>query len=131
MVSHLIRLRYRLMWNGFRRSTGAMIGAIFSTLGYLYLIGMAYFAAIGIVMVSPETISYAQRGAPFILLCCLHHRLLPDQSRFLPRVHHRCENFRPSASQISNWFSACSRGIIAPTGIGTFTLLLTGAVLWG
>lgn len=134
MVSHLIRLRYRLMWNGFRRSTGAMIGAIFSTLGYLYLIGMAYFAAIGIVMLSPDTISYAQRGAPFILLGAV----------FVigwvvgPIVFSSTSPFTDAANFLT--FGIPNKqlvpgvvigGLIAPTGIGTFTLLLTGAVLWG
>src|SRR5699024_732172 len=57
---------------------------------------------------------------------------LLDQSCFLPRVHSDAKNFLtfgiPNKQLVPG---VVLGGIIAPTGIGTFTLLLTGAVLWG
>lgn len=134
MVSHLIRLRYLLMWNGFRRSTGATVGAIFSTLGYLYLIGMAYLAAIVIANASVNEISYAQRAAPFILVGAVFvvgwivgPIVFSSTSPFT-----NAKNFLiygiPNKQFIPG---VVIGGLIAPTGIGTFTLLLSGAVLWG
>lgn len=134
MVSHLIRLRYRLMWNGFRRSTGATVGAIFSLLGFLYMIGMAYLAAIVVANTSAADISFADRGAPFVLLGGL----------FLigwvvgPIVFSAVNPFTDPKNFLT--FGIPNRqfvpgvvlgGMIAPTGIGTFAILMTGAVLWG
>src|SRR5699024_10017841 len=67
MVSHLVRLRYLLMWNGFRRSVGTMIGAIFSALGFLYFIVMAYILAFVAAFSPIEAVSYTDRGAVLVL----------------------------------------------------------------
>lgn len=134
MVSHLIRLRYLLMWNGFRRSTGAIVGTIFSTLGYLYFIAMGYVAAIVLATVPTHEISYAERGAPFTLLGVIlvfgwivGPIVFSSTSPFT-----NAKNFLiygiPNRQFIGG---VVIGGLIAPTGIGTFTLLLTGAVLWG
>lgn len=68
MVSHLVRLRYRLMWNGLRRSTGSMIGAIFAALGFLYMIGMGYLLAIVAATTPVEVLPYTERGALLVLI---------------------------------------------------------------
>lgn len=134
MVSHLIRLRYRLMWNGFRRSTGTTIGAIFSTLGYLYLIGMSYFVAITIATVPTAELSYAQRGAPFILFGAvvvigwvIGPILFSATSPFT-----NARNFLTFGIPNKQFVpGVVLGGLVAPTGIGTAVILLTGAVLWG
>lgn len=134
MVSHLIRLRYLLMWNGFRRSTGAIVGAIFSTLGYLYFIAMAYVAAVVIALTPVHELSYAQRGAPFILLGAVFvigwivgPIVFSSTSPFT-----NPKNFLTYGIPNKDFIpGAVIGGMLAPTGIGTFVLLMTGAVLWG
>ena len=134
MVSHLIRLRYRLMWNGFRRSTGSMVGAIFSALGYLYLIGMVYFAAVVLAITPAAEVSYTQRSAPFVLAGVIF---------FIgwvvgPIVFSASNPFTDPKNFLTfgipnNQFvpGAVLGGILAPTGIGTFVLLIAGSIIWG
>lgn len=134
MVSHLIRLRYRLMWNGFRRSTWSMVGAIFSALGYVYLIGMVYFAAIVLAATPAAEVSYTQRSAPFVLAGVIFFigwvvgpivfsasNPFTDPKNFL--------TFGIANSQFVP--GVVLGGILAPTGIGTFVLLSAGSIIWG
>ncbi len=134
MVSHLVRLRYLFMWNGFRRSVGTMIGAIFSTLGFLYFIVMAYVMAFFVASAPLDEVSYTDRGAIFVLLgtaaliaWVVGPIILSSSNPFT-----NPKNFLtfgiPNKSFIPGVILG---GVLAPTGIGTLVLLLTGAVLWG
>ena len=134
MVSHLIRLRYRLMWNGFRRSAGAAIGAIFSVLGYLYLLAMVYIAAVVAALTPVADISFTDRGAVLVLVTgvvllswLIGPILLSATNPFTnPR------NFLPFAIPNRQFMpGVILGGVLAPTGIGTLVLFATGAVVWG
>lgn len=134
MVSHLIRLRYRLTWNGLRRSVGATIGAIFSVLGYLYLIVLAYLLAIVVALAPVEELSYANRGgvlvlaAAVVLVIWIVGPIVSSASNPFTNA----KNFLPFAIPNKQFVAGVVLGgVVAPTGIGTFVLLFTGAVLWG
>lgn len=134
MVSHLIRLRYLLTWNGLRRSVGATIGAIFSVLGFLYMIAMAYIAAIVVAFAPVEELSYNARGAVLVLagvvafiIWIIGPIVFSASNPFT-----NPKNFLPYAIPNKQFIpGVVLGGVVAPTGIGTFVILLTGAVLWG
>ena len=134
MVSHLIRLRYRLTWNGLRRSVGATIGAIVSVLGYLYMIALAYIATVAVALTPVEELSYANRGAvlvlasAFVLVMWLLGPIIFSASNPFTNP----KNFLPFAIPNKQFISGVVLGgVVAPTGIGTFVILCSGAVLWG
>lgn len=134
MVSNLIRLRYRLMINGFRRSVGSMIGGIFSVLGYLYMVVMTYILAFVVAAAPVEAISYAERGAIYVLVGAvalivwiIAPILFSATSPFTDP-----KNFLVYGIPNKQFIPGIiAQGIVAPTGIGTFVLFLTGTIMWG
>lgn len=134
MVSHLVRLRYVLMWNGFRRSIGTMIGAIFSALGFLYFIVMAYILAFFAAFAPPEEVTYTDRGAVFVLcgavtlIVWIVGPIVFSSSNPFTNPKNFLVFGIPNKSFIPG---VVLGGVVAPTGLGTLVLLLTGSVLWG
>lgn len=134
MVSHLVRLRYLLMWNGFRRSVGTMIGAIFSALGFLYFIVMAYVLAFLAAAIPVQEMSYTARGGVFVLcgavslIVWMVGPIIFSSSNPFTNPKHFLTFGIPNKSFIPG---VVLGGVVAPTGIGTLVLLLTGVVLWG
>lgn len=134
MVSHLIRLRYRLTWNGLRRSIGSTIGAIFSALGFVYMIVMAYIAAIAVALTPVEELSYTHRGAVLVLVgaVTLIVWIVGPIVFSATNPFTNPKNFLPFAIPNTQFISGVVLGgVLAPTGIGTLVILFTGAVLWG
>ena len=134
MVSHLIRLRYRLMWNGLRRSVGAIIGAIFSVLGYLYMIAIAYIAAVVAGITPVAELDYSVRGAILVLVtgAALLIWLFGPILIAATNPFTNPKNFLPFAIPNRQFISGVLLGgLVAPTGIGTLVLFATGAVVWG
>ena len=134
MVSHLIRLRYRLTWNGLRRSVGSTIGAIFSALGFLYMIGMVYVAAIAAALTPASELSYAARGGIFVLAgaIALIVWIVGPIVFSATNPFTNPKNFLPFAIPNRQFIpGVIAGGVVAPTGIGTFVVFLAGAVLWG
>lgn len=134
MVSHLIRLRYRLTFNGLRRSVGAIIGAIFSVLGYLYMIALAYILTVVVAMTPVDELGYADRGAVLVLVAAiaLIAWLVGPIIFSAANPFTNPKNFLPFAIPNKQFIpGVLLGGMVAPTGIGTAVLLLTGAVLWG
>ena len=134
MVSHLVRLRYLLMWNGFRRSVGSMIGAIFSTLGFLYFIVLAYILAFVSASSPVDEVTYTDRGAVLVLcgavtlLVWIVGPIVFSTSNPFTNPKNFLTFGIPNKSFIPG---VVLGGVVAPTGIGTMLLLLAGVVLWG
>ncbi|GAA4112933.1 hypothetical protein [Enteractinococcus coprophilus] len=134
MVPHLIRLRYVLMWNSFRRSVGTMIGAIFSALGFLYFIVMAYILASVAAFAPPEEVTYTDRGAVFVLcgavtvLVWIIGPIVFSTSNPFTNPQNFLVFGIPNKTFIPG---VVLGGVVAPTGLGTLILFLTGSVLWG
>lgn len=134
MVSHLVRLRYLLMWNGFRRSVGTMIGAIFSALGFLYFIVMAYILAFVAAFSPIEVVSYTDRGAVLVLcggvtlIVWIVGPIVFSSSNPFTNPKNFLTFGIPNKSFIPG---VVVGGVVAPTGIATMLLLLACAVLWG
>ena len=134
MVSHLIRLRYVLMWNGFRRSIGTMIGAIFSALGFLYFIVMAYILAFFAASAPLHEVTYTDRGTVLVLcgavtlIVWVIGPIVFSASNPFTNPKNFLTFGIPNRSFIPG---VVLGGVLAPTGIGTIVLLMTSVVLWG
>lgn len=134
MVSHLIRLRYRLMWNGFRRSIGTMIGAIFSALGYLYMLGMTYLLAVFAAVTPVQELSFQARGgllviagAIALIVWIMGPIIFSSASPFTD-----VKNFLPFGIPNRQFIpGVIISAVVAPTGIGTLCILLAGSIIWG
>src|SRR5699024_2428019 len=128
------RLRYLLMWNGFRRSVGTMIGAIFSALGFLYFIVMAYILAFVAAFSPIEVVSYTDRGAVLVLcggvtlIVWIVGPIVFSSSNPFTNPKNFLTFGIPNKSFIPG---VVVGGVVAPTGIATMLLLLACAVLWG
>lgn len=134
MVSHLIRLRYRLMWNGFRRSTGTTIGAIVSALGFLYIIALAYISGIFVAFAPIEEVPYSERGAVFVFLGvgALIAWVVGPIVFSARNVFTDAKNFLVYGIPNRQFIPGVLIGaLVAPTGVGTFVVLLVGAIIWG
>lgn len=134
MVSHLIRLRYRLTFNGLRRSAGSIIGTIFSVLGFLYTIAMAYLITVLVALTPVTELSYSDRGAVLVLgaAVVLIAWIVGPIIFSATNPFTNPKNFLPFAIPNKQFIpGVLLGGMVAPTGIGTVVLLLTGAVLWG
>lgn len=134
MVSHLIRLRYRLMWNGFRRSVGTMIGAIFSALGFLYFIAMAYVLAFVAAFSPTEEVTLAERGALLVIcgavaliIWIVGPIVLSSANPFTDPKNFLTFGIPTRSFVIGSILS----GVLAPSGLGTMVLLLASAIVWG
>lgn len=134
MVSHLVRLRYRLMWNGLRRSTGSMIGAIFAALGFLYMIGMGYLLAIVAATTPVEVLPYTERGALLVLIGAVTIIIWAIAPLLFSVVNPFTDarNFLVYGIPNKQFIpGVVIGGVVAPTGLATLVLLLGGAVMWG